>query len=134
MSTENKMMPENARLAAVLADPDMILQFKTPSEKAQMAAVQRKPELIGHLPSATEKVQLVAVLRSAESILLMHAPSRRTCFMAVEKMLGLDLLPEENVLDAAERLVLRMKRDRNEGKPDTAAIEEFLTEVKPYKN
>ena len=40
MSTENKMMPENARLAAVLADPDMILQFKTPSEKAQMAAVQ----------------------------------------------------------------------------------------------
>lgn len=48
MSTENKMMPENARLAAVLADPDMILKFKTPSEKAQMAAVQRKPELIGH--------------------------------------------------------------------------------------
>lgn len=134
MSTENKMMPENARLAAVLADPDMILKFKTPSEKAQMAAVQRKPELIGHLPSATEKVQLVAVLRSAESVLLMHAPSRRTCFMAVEKMLDLDLLPEENVLDAAERLVLRMKRDRNEGKPDTAAIEEFLTEVKPYKN
>ena len=38
------------------------------------------------------------------------------------------------ILDAAEKLVLRMKRDRNEGKPDTAAIEEFLTEVKPYKN
>lgn len=134
LNEKNNTMPENSWLAAVLEEPDAILKIKMPTEKIQLAAVQKKPELIRHLPFATEKVQISAVITSAESILLMHDPSPTACFIAVEGMLKLSLFPGRSVLETAKKLVLQMQKDKLDGEPSTAAIENFLTEVEPFKN
>lgn len=134
MLNENNRPSDSVRITDILANPDVILKIENPSERQQIVAVQKKPELIAHLPFAGEKVQLSAVIASAESVLLVNDPTPTACFMAVEGMLELDILPDQCTLDAAKRLVLQMKKDKAEGKPDTAAIEKFLAEVKPIKN
>lgn len=134
MLNENNRPSDSVRITDILANPDVILKIENPSERQQIIAVQKKPELIAHLPFAGEKVQLSAVIASAESVLLVNDPTPTACFMAVEGMLELDILPDQCTLDAAKRLVLQMKKDKAEGKPDTAAIEKFLAEVKPIKN
>lgn len=134
MLNENNRPSDSVRITDILANPDVILKIENPSERQQIVAVQKKPELIAHLPFAGEKVQLSAVIASAESVLLVNDPTPTACFMAVEGMLELDILPDQCTLDAAKRLVLQMKKDKAEGKPDTAAIEKFLDEVKPIKN
>lgn len=134
MLNENNRPSDSVRITDILANPDVILKIENPSERQQIVAVQKKPELIAHLPFAGEKVQLSAVIASAESVLLVNDPTPVACFMAVEGMLELDILPDQCTLDAAKRLVLQMKKDKAEGKPDTAAIEKFLAEVKPFKN
>ena len=134
MLNENNRPSDFVRITDILANPDVILKIENPSERQQIVAVQKKPKLIAHLPFAGEKVQLSAVIASAESVLLVNDPTPTACFMAVEGMLELDILPDQCTLDAAKRLVLQMKKDKAEGKPDTAAIEKFLAEVKPIKN
>lgn len=134
LNENNRQAPDNVRTAEILTNPDVILKIENPSERQQIVAVQKKPELIAHLPFAGEKVQLSAVIVSAESVLLINDPTPTACFMAVEGMLGINLLPDQCARDAAKRLVLQMKKDKAEGKPGTAAIEKFLTEVKPFKN
>lgn len=134
LNENNRQVPDNVRMAEPLDNPDIILKLKDPSERQQIVAVQKKPELIAHLPFAGEKVQLSAVIACPESVLLVNDPTPTACFMAVEGMLGINLLPDQCSRDAVKRLVLQMKKDKAEGKPGTAAIEKFLTEVKPFKN
>lgn len=125
---------DKPRTAEILDNPDIILKLKKPSERQQIVAVQKRPELIAHLPFAGEKVQLAAVIVCPESVLLVNDPTPTACFMAVEGMLGMNLLPVQCARDAAKRLVLQMKKDKAEGKPGTAAIEKFLIEVKLFNN
>lgn len=134
MLNENNRSSDRILTERILDDPDLILKIENPSLKQQMDAVQKKPELIACLPLAGEKVQLAAVIARPESVLLVNDPTPTACFMAVEGMLGINLLPVQCAREAAKRLVLQMKKDKAEGKPGTAAIEKFLTEVKSFKN
>lgn len=134
MLNENNRSSDRILTERILDDPDMILKIENPSLKQQMAAVQKKPELIASLPLAGEKVQLAAVIACPESILLVNDPTPTACFMAVEGMLGINLLPDQCARDAAKRLVLQMKKDKADGRSSEAAIEKFLDEVKPIKN
>lgn len=134
MLNENTRSSDRILTERILDDPDMILKIENPSLKQQMAAVQKKPELIASLPLAGEKVQLAAVITCPESILLVNDPTPTACFMAVEGMLGINLLPDQCARDAAKRLVLQMKKDKADGRSSEAAIEKFLDEVKPIKN
>lgn len=125
------------QLVSVLKNPDNIRMIDRPTEKVQLVAVQKNPELIRFIPDAGEKVQLVAVMTSPETVFLMQVPTPLACFMAVERLLDVSLLPAPEVLSAAENLVRALKDGLPESGPatirQTPESGQFLEITKPYK-
>ena len=69
---EKSVLSNDARIAAIMKNPEIITLLTSPSMNEQLTAVRANGMLLGVIPHASETVQLAAVKQNAAAIQFVH--------------------------------------------------------------